>query len=176
MCKWLPLTFMTAVVLIPAACSQPTSKNQNQAVNREQPAAVTAPTAAPETGFVYTANEGENSISAIDLSTGQVKTIPIRITPHNVQVSRDGSLLLVVGAVAAETGGHSDSQANGAGEGHGGEHGTGRGRLLIFDAAKMNAEDAVDIEVGRDPAHVIADPQGKLALCSQRGCRNSFRR
>jgi hypothetical protein len=36
-----------------------------------------------------------------------------------------------------------------------------RGRLLIFDAVTMSADKLIDIEVGREPAHVIIDPQGK---------------
>lgn len=58
------------------------------------------PLAAAEEGFVYTANERGNSVSTIDLGTGQVKTIVTPITPHNVQVSRDGRLLLAVGPIA----------------------------------------------------------------------------
>lgn len=54
-------------------------------------------------GFVYTANEGGNSISAIDLRSGQVKTTAVSISPHNVQISRDGRLLLAVGMVASGT-------------------------------------------------------------------------
>ena len=54
-------------------------------------------------GFVYTANERGNSISAVDVGTGQVKTIVTRITPHNVQASRDGRLLLAVGPAADMT-------------------------------------------------------------------------
>lgn len=51
-------------------------------------------------GFVYPANERGNSISTIDVGTGQVKNIVTRITPHDVQVSRDDQLLLAVGPVA----------------------------------------------------------------------------
>ena len=36
-----------------------------------------------ERGFVYTADERGNSVSVIDLSTGQVRTIPVRITPQD---------------------------------------------------------------------------------------------
>ena len=37
------------------------------------------------------------------------------------------------------------------------------GRLLIFDAVTMSADDLIDLEAGRGPAHVIIDSQGKLA-------------
>lgn len=152
------LTLLSVVVGIFPACSPPASVNQNQAVNREQSSAVTAPTIAPETGFVYTANEGENSISAVDLSTGQVKTVSVRITPHNVQVSRDGRLILAVGMLAGTkmSEGHSDAEKRSS-------EAMQRGRLLIFDAATMSADGAADIEVGGEPAHVIIDQQGKLA-------------
>ena len=53
-----------------------------------------------EQGFVYTANERGNSISVIELSTGQVKDVPLRISPHNAQISHDGRLLFIVGMVA----------------------------------------------------------------------------
>lgn len=111
-----------------------------------------------ERGFVYTANERGNSVSVIDLSTGQVKTIAVRISPHNVQVSRDGRLLLVVGMLAGEN--MSEDKSNTEKSGHAAMR---RGRLLIFDAVTMSADNLIDIEVGHKPAHVIIDPQGKLA-------------
>ena len=110
------------------------------------------PLAAAEEGFVYTANERGNSISAIDVGTGQVKTIVTRITPHNVQVSRDGRLLLAVGPVADMTAKMKMTD----------DDKMERGRLLIIDAATLAIESAADIEIGRHPAHVIIDAQGKL--------------
>lgn len=110
------------------------------------------PTVSAAEGFVYTANERGNSISAIDVGTGQVKNIVTRITPHNVQVSRDGRLLLAVGSVADMTAKMKmtdDSKME-------------RGRLLIIDAETLAIESAADIEIGRHPAHVIIDAQGKL--------------
>jgi len=117
-----------------------------------------------ERGFVYTADERGNSVSVIDLGTAQVKTIPLRIAPHNVQVSRDGRLLLVVGMLAGMKMSEADSNAEKR------DHATmQRGRLLIFDAATMSADNLIDIEVGHEPAHVIVDPQGKLAYVSNGG-------
>ncbi|OUS88683.1 hypothetical protein CBP05_00005, partial [Pseudomonas putida] len=49
------------------------------------------------TGNVYTANERSASISQVNLATGDVSTVALPIAPHNLQVSPDGSLLLVVG-------------------------------------------------------------------------------
>ena len=117
-----------------------------------------------ERGFVYTADERGNSVSVIDLSTGQVKTIPVRISPHNLQVSRDGHLLLVVGMLASMK--MSDGHANAEKNGH---MAMQRGRLLIFDAVTMSADSLIDIEVGRAPAHVIIDPAGKLAYVTNGG-------
>ena len=111
-----------------------------------------------ERGFVYTADERGNSVSVIDLGTGQVKTIPVRISPHNVQVSRDGRLLLVVGMLAGTKMPEEQSTTGKAGHAP-----MQLGRLLIFDAVTMNADNLIDIGVGREPAHVIIDPQGKLA-------------
>lgn len=111
-----------------------------------------------ERGFVYTADERGNSVSVIDLSTGQVKTVPVRISPHNAQVSRDGRLLLVVGMLAGSN--MSEKQTGTEKRGHAAMQ---RGRLLIFDAVTISANKLIDIEVGREPAHVIIDPQGKLA-------------
>ena len=110
-----------------------------------------------ERGFVYSADERGNSVSVIDLSTGQVKTIPVRISPHNVQISRDGRLLLVVGMLAGAnmSADHSNTKR--------GREAMQRGRLLIFDAVTMSADTLIDIEVGHEPAHVIVDWQGKLA-------------
>jgi YVTN family beta-propeller protein len=109
-----------------------------------------------ETGFVYTANEHGNSISAIDLATGAVKTIVTPITPHNLQISHDGRLLLVVGAVAGMTANQSPMKMPDSGK-------MARGRLLIIDAETFAVANAADIEIGRHPAHVIIDAQGKLA-------------
>ena len=45
----------------------------------------------------------------------------------------------------------------------GGEHDEMNGKLLIFDTEKMNSADAVaEIEIGKHPAHVIIDSQGKF--------------
>ena len=98
------------------ACSSPdrTTPDKMPSDRNQAPRAPGFP--ASETGFVYTANERGNSISVIDLSTGQVKEIATRITPHNVQVSRDGRRLLAVGPVAAMTGNQSQMKMTDAGE------------------------------------------------------------
>ncbi len=152
------LTLLTFGVVSFSGCSQPASIDKDQPVKREGSSAVATPTTAPEAGFVYTADEKSKSVSVIDLASGQVTAVPIHITPHNLQVSMDGRWLLVVGMPAGMK--MSEDQA-------GPEKRTPeampRGRLLIFDAATMNADGAADIEVGREPAHVIIDAQGTLA-------------
>lgn len=82
---------LTTIVVLFAACSQPAGVNQQRTNNSNGPSAAAAPTVVPEAGFVYTADERGNSITVIDLSTGRVKDIATPITPHNVQVSRDGA-------------------------------------------------------------------------------------
>ncbi len=139
---------LTTIVVLFAACSQPAGVNQERTNNA-------APTVMPGAGFVYTANERGNSISVIDPSTGQVKAIATHITPHNVQVSRDGRLLLAVGPVAAMTEDQSQMEMNDDGK-------MERGRLLIFDTGTMSIEGATEIEVGREPAHVVVDAQNGL--------------
>ena len=137
----------TATVLV-AACSQPADVDQ-ELTNEAAPAAL------PEAGFVYTANERGNSIGVIDLSTGQVEEIATRISPHNVQASLDGRLLLAVGAI--------EQEGQRVADGHAEMGGMERGRLLIFDTGAMSADGATEIEVGSAPAHVVIDAQSRLA-------------
>lgn len=122
------------------------------------------PTVSAAEGFIYTANERGNSISAIDAGTGKVKTIVMRISPHNVQVSRDGRLLLAVGPVA-----RGDAKMKMTDDGK-----MARGRLLIIDAETLSVESAADIAIGRHPAHVIIDAQGKLAYVTNSEDDNVF--
>lgn len=108
-------------------------------------------------GTVYTANERGNSLSIIDLAMGAATTVPIRISPHNVQASSDGRRIFAVGM-----------------EGGSGGHGAGEqdrepGTLLIFDAARMDPNRAEAIEVGRNPAHVIVDWQNSFAYVTNGG-------
>ena len=125
-----------------------------------------APALASSAGFVYSANEGEDSISRIDLATGRVMTLPLPVTPHNVQISRDGRRLFAVGSMsgqmkmaapaapAAPPGGHAHAAAKEP------------GGLLILDATAANAASATLVPVGRAPAHVIVDARGERAYVS----------
>jgi YVTN family beta-propeller protein len=115
-------------------------------------------------GFVYTANELDNSMSRIELSTGDVQSIPLPIEPHNVQVTAHGTLVLVVGA---PTGPHKGQNA-----GMSDMSGMQRGALLIFETATLQAGPVAEIQVGMHPAHVIADPDGEFAYVTNSGDDN----
>jgi YVTN family beta-propeller protein len=104
-------------------------------------------------GVVYTANEHGSSISAINLATGQVDTVPLSISPHNVQITADGARLLVVGEAAA--GGHGEA-------GHDGDEAPGL--LLVFDTAQLTSRPVASIAVGAHPAHVVVDRDGRRAF------------
>lgn len=102
-------------------------------------------------GEVFTADENGSTVSRVDLATGEVTTIPVAVTPHNVQVSADGKRLYVVGMKSVK---------NVHGHGHDGEQGT----LLVIDIASFATASPKEIEVGEHPAHVVADPAGKYVL------------
>ena len=155
---FIPVLLAIMVVLF-TACSKPAGVNHERTNNSNESSAAPAPKLVSEAGFVYTANEGGNSISVIDLSTGQAKDIATRISPHNVQLSRDGRLLLVVGPVVATTGNQPQMKMND-------DDKMERGRLMILDAETTAVDSTADIEIGRHPAHVIIDAQGKLAYAT----------
>lgn len=98
------------------------------------------------TGLVYTANEHGNSLSAIDLVNGQVETVAIPISPHNVQITPDGARLLAVG-IPAE-GGHADAP----------------GQLLVLDSTSISSGPLAAIAVGEHPAHVVTDRAAERAF------------
>jgi YVTN family beta-propeller protein len=113
-------------------------------------------------GFVYTADEHGNSISAIDLAVGSVATVPIPVSPHNVQITADGMRLLAVGEPAAE--GHGHGHSGGA---HGGDE--TKGRLLVLDPTRLTNGVVDEIIVGAHPAHVVADESGERAFVTNAG-------
>lgn len=100
-------------------------------------------------GFVYTANERADSISQVQLDSGAVKTISTAISPHNVQVTPDGSRLLAVGVSS-----HSA---------HHGSSGGGSGQLWVFETGALDKAPVV-IEVGEHPAHVVTDLNAEHAF------------
>lgn len=103
-------------------------------------------------GTVWSANEGGNSLSAIDLGTGAVTTVPLPVSPHNVDLTPDGRFLVAVGSPAA-----GDHAAGGHGHA---EDGAAAGLLVILDPADRS-QPAVTAGVGSHPAHVVADGQGR---------------
>lgn len=145
---------LLSLIVLLTACPQSGSNNQERTNSTSSPAVSRAPKVMSKEGFVYTANEKANTISVIDVSTGQVKNIATRITPHNVQISRDGRLLFVVGPVAAMAANPPSMNMPDADK-------MARGRLLIIDAKTLAIDKAADIEIGRHPAHVIIDAQSK---------------
>lgn len=104
-------------------------------------------------GTVYSANEGGNSISAIDLGTGSVDTVLIPVSPHNVDLTPDGKTLVAVGAPAAADGHGSDDH------GHAGND-AAEGLLVVLDQQRLSGP-VTTIEVGAHPAHVVADKRGR---------------
>lgn len=102
-------------------------------------------------GSVYTADETGNSVTKLDLASGKTMTVPVAVSPHNVQVSPDGKTLLVVGTKTV---------TNVHGHGHDGAMGT----LLLFDVSTFGKAEPVEVEVGEHPAHVVVTPDGKRAL------------
>jgi len=96
-------------------------------------------------GTVFTADEKGGSVSAIDLASGQVRTRPLPVMPHNLQISGDGRALLLVGMA-----GH-----------HGGPN---SGKLVVLDAADIMGPSGAEIAIGPHPAHVVSDPAGQLAF------------
>lgn len=127
----------------------------------EQPADDTAATqrATPgPAGSVYTTDEDGDSVTRVDLATGEATRIDVPISPHNLQISEDGALLLVTGPLA-DAHAHGDAHDEAAGRG---------GRLLVLDAESMELYPPV-IEAGEHPAHVVLDSQNRLAYVTDSG-------
>lgn len=104
---------------------------------------------------VYSANEGDGSISAIELRTGAVSTTAISIVPHNVQISPDGQILLAVGSPK------SGSKEQGGHGGHGQAEGGAKGLLLMDPEQPENVLEA--LPSGSHPAHVVTSQDGRYA-------------
>lgn len=113
-------------------------------------------------GSVYTADEYGNSISRIDLASGQVQTVPVPISPHNVDLSTYGGTLLAVGEPAGM-----EMEAGGDGEGTMEDSAEG-GQLLVFESGALAAGPVAEIGVGEHPAHVVASADGR-AFVTQSG-------
>lgn len=118
-------------------------------------------TTLPAGGMVFTADEYDGTLSRIDLSSGDVTTVPATIVPHNVQISPDGSLLLAVGMPANSDDDHGEEHAHGAMAGM-----EGGGEMVLFDPQDIAAGPMAHILVGMHPAHVITDIDGQRAFVS----------
>jgi YVTN family beta-propeller protein len=113
--------------------------------------------APPETesaGVVFTADEDANSVTRVDLATGETRQVSLAIRPHNVQISADGGLLLLVGPLTAAPGG--DHAHNGV------------GRLVVLDPATLE-ELRPAIAAGDHPAHVVIDDANRFAYVTDSG-------
>ena len=120
-------------------------------------------------GLVYSANEGDNSISEIRLGTGIVRTVKVPIVPHNIQAAPDGKSLLAVGLPAAAGAGGHDMRGMAPAPGMPGaappsdRHGETAGKLLVLDPNRLGKILAT-LPAGQHPAHVVTDPTGKRAF------------
>jgi YVTN family beta-propeller protein len=100
---------------------------------------------------IFVANENGQSVSIIDTETSKTRTVPIPISPHNVDITPDGRLLLATGMPAGASGGHA---------GHGPSDG---GQLVLMDVSGSAPAAPDVVTVGGHPAHVVPDPQGRFA-------------
>lgn len=113
--------------------------------------------AASLSGFIYTANERDASISEIALASGQVRTFTAPVVAHNIQITPDGAYLLAVGMPAGEhgkAGGH-DMQKM--------PPDNGEGQMLLYAVGNLEQPLAA-LPAGKHPAHVVTDRAGQRAF------------
>lgn len=103
------------------------------------------PTAAGAT-TIYTADEGQGTVSVFDFERGPVATVAVGVTPHNVDLTPDGRTLLVVGVAAHAGGQHRE------------------GGLVLVDTAADKPTVIAEIAVGQHPAHVVPSRDGARAF------------
>ncbi len=93
-----------------------------------------ASTAPPRSGSVWVADEGRDSLTVIDAASNQVTTTLTGIKgPHNVQVGRDGKVVYAVSSA---------------------------GVVVAIDPVTYQVSALA--QTGKDPAHVIEAPNGKV--------------
>ncbi|WP_293811756.1 YncE family protein [uncultured Bosea sp.] len=107
--------------------------------------------ASARAGTIFVANENGQSVSIIDTRTSRTTTVAIPISPHNVDISADGRLLLATGIPAGPAGGHAS---------HGAAAG---GQLVIMDVSGEMPGAPQVVTVGGHPAHVVPDAEGHFA-------------
>jgi hypothetical protein len=88
---------------------------------------------AADAATIYTADEGQGTVSVFDFERGPVATIAIGVTPHNVDMTPDGRTLLVVG-VATHGGGQHRA-----------------GALVLIDTTADRPAVLAEIAVGQHP-------------------------
>lgn len=113
-------------------------------------------------GVVYSANEGDGSVSKIVLSTGNVQTTPISVVPHNVQISPDGKTVLAVGTAKNNGGGHGGHGEKAAGAHSDGADAHGDAGLLILDVDQLDNV-LQTLPSGDHPAHIVTSSDGRYA-------------
>lgn len=90
--------------------------------------------AAPRSGSVWVANEGQDSLTVLDAANGTTAiTLNGIKAPHNVQVGRDGAIVYAVSSA---------------------------GVVVAIDAASYQV--TATAPTGSEPAHVIEAPNGKV--------------
>lgn len=201
--KFLLLTILTGLALFVAACGQTAStttqpqaaepetasQETGGATNTEASAtksvAATEKTAAENAeqqlteGLVWVANGMEDSLSAIDIATGQVvTTAPVGVNPHILTSSPDGQIIYVINAGGhdREPGAHSDEgatmeqSADMDEEADGEHHGGGMDEMDMAQTAEANSLWAIDatsgqvlaqVPVGQGPTHPMASADGQ---------------
>jgi YVTN family beta-propeller protein len=106
-------------------------------------------------GFVFTADEDGNSATRLDLATGETRRVALDISPHNIQASADGSLILIVGPTVGPA--HDDGHVHGD-----------AGQLVVLDPGSLEAVRPA-IPVGEHPAHVVVDGANRFAYITDSG-------
>jgi YVTN family beta-propeller protein len=106
--------------------------------------------AASASTTIYTADEEQGTVTILDLDKGPLATVPVGVSPHNVDVTPDGRLLLVVGVAA-----HSGMQMQGMGA---------MGALVLVDIAGDKPVIRAEIAVAQHPAHVVPSPDSTRAF------------
>lgn len=116
-------------------------------------------------GVVYSANDGDGSVSEITLRTGAVRTAKVSVIPHNVQISPDGKTVLAVamppiaGMAGHDTG---DKQAGEKTDTQASSQEDNNAKLLLIDASQIDKTLATLPSVGH-PAHVVTSKNGDRA-------------
>ncbi|MER1969171.1 cytochrome D1 domain-containing protein [Castellaniella sp. GW247-6E4] len=118
--------------------------------------------AALPNGVIYSANEGDGSISEITLSTGVVRTVNVSVVPHNIQISPDNKVLLAVGMAATSTNTHDAHGGAEQNDAKAGSHADSPASLLLLNASQPGQAMGV-LPSGNHPAHVVTSQNGDRA-------------